>query len=140
MNEMNYHVMSNATLTSLAPHFVDETRHLSAEQVNAHPEIDDVVCHLLEGNELKDALIFIDNVRANRMKIRWSAVNVWSVYYKHMHVCDIRLEKGSWSVSQNSEHIDGRVYYFSDSSECMIWLARELKGTVTEDQKLLKAS
>ena len=137
---MNAHVMSNATLTGLAPRFVDETRYLSAEQVSARPEIDDVVCHLLDGDVLKDALIFIDNVRANRMKIRWSSVNVWSVYYKHMHVCDIRLEKGSWSVSQISEQFDARVYYFSDSSECMIWLARELKDTVTEDQKLLKAS
>ena len=137
---MNAHVMSNATLVSLAPNYVDETRHLSAEQVIARPEIDDVVCHLLEGDALKDALIFIDNIRANRMKIRWSSVNVWSVYHKHTHVCDIRLEKGSWSASQVSDQYNARVYYFSDSSECMIWLAREFRDTATEDQKLLKAS
>ena len=137
---MNDHVTTNAAFMSFAPRFNDKTRYLSTEQVNARPEIDDVVCHLLEGDALKDALIFIDNVRANRMKIRWSSVNVWSVYYKHMHVCDIRLEKDSWSLSQTGENYNARVYYFSDSSECMIWLARELKDTVTEDQKIVKAA
>jgi len=140
MNKMNDHVTTNAAFMSFAPRYSNETRHSSIEQVNARPEIDDVVCHLLEGDALKDALILIDNVRANRMKIRWSSVNVWSVYHKHMHVCDIRLEKGSWSVNLFSEYYNARVYYFSDNSECMIWLARELKDTVTEDQKYLKAS
>ena len=137
---MNDHVMTTAALVSLAPRFYDETRYLSTEQVSARPEIDDVVCHLLEGETLKDALIFIDNVRANKMNIRWTAVNVWSVYLKHTHVCDIRLESGSWSVSQISKHINARKDHTPGSSECMIWLVRDLKDSATEDQKFLKAS
>ena len=137
---MNNYVITTAALVSLAPGLIEETKHTSPEQVSARPNIDDVVCHLLEGNALKDALVFIDNIRANRMKIRWSSVNVWSVHYKHKHVCDIRLEKGSWNVSQISEHINTQEDYFPNSSERMIWLSRELKDSITEDRQLLKVS
>jgi len=95
VNEMNNYVITTAALLSLTPGFTEETKHTGPEQVSARPDIDDVICHLLDGNALKDALVFIDNIRANRMKIRWSSVNVWSVHYKRRHLCDIRLEKGS---------------------------------------------
>ena len=137
---MNDHIITTVALVKFAPRFIEETKHTSPEQVSARPDIDDVICHLLEGNALKDALVFIDNIRANRMKIRWSSVNIWSVHYRHKHVCDIRLEKGSWSVSQISERINTRVDYFPNNSERMIWLSRALKDSITEDQQLLKVS
>ena len=137
---MNDHIITTVALVKFAPRFIEETKHKGPEQVSARPNIDDVICHILEGNALKDALAFIDNIRANRMKIRWSSVNVWSVSYKRRHVCDIRLEKGSWSVSQISENINTREAYFPYNSERMIWLIRAQKDSVSEDQQLLKVS
>jgi len=137
---MNNHIITTAALLNLAPGYTEETKHTSPEQVSARPDIDDVVCHVLEGNALKDALVFIDNIRANRMKIRWSSVNVWSVHYKHKHVCDIRLEKGSWSVSQINEHINTQEDYFPNNSERMILLSRALKDSTARDKQLLKVS
>ena len=137
---MNNHVITTAALLDLAPGYTEETKHTSPEQVSARPDIDDVVCHLLEGNALKDALVFIDNIRANRMKIKWSSVNVWSVHYKHKHVCDIRLEKGSWSVSKISEQINTQGEYFPNNSERMIWMSRALRDSITENQRPLKVS
>ena len=137
---MNNYVITTAALLSLAPGLIEETKYTSPEQVSARPDIDDVVCHLLEGNALKDALVFIDNIRASKMKIRWSSVNVWSVHYKHKHVCDIRLEKGSWSVSQISEQINTYEDYFPYNAERMIWLSRALRDSIKEDKRLLKVS
>jgi len=137
---MNNHVIATAALLDLAPGYTEETKHTSTEQVSARPNIDDVVCHLLDGDALKDALVFIDNLRANKMKIRWSSVNVWSVHYKHKHVCDIRLEKGSWSVSQISEHINTQEDYFLYSAERMILLSHALEDSIARDKQLLKVS
>jgi len=78
---------------------------LAFEQENRKPAIDNVICQYLDGNMLKNALNFIDYVRAAKMKIKWSAVNVWSVNYKGKHVLDIIVKNDSWSVRLVFDHV-----------------------------------
>ena len=79
-----------------------ETGMTAREQLNSRPNIDDVVCHYLDGETLKKALHFIDNLYSNGMKIRWSDVNVWSVHYRRKHICDVAIERGVLKVHQIS--------------------------------------
>ena len=75
----------------------------SHNQLRSRPSIDDVICHNLEGETLKEALFIIDNIRENKMKIKWSAINVWSVEYKRKHVCDLRIENGNLIIGKLSD-------------------------------------
>jgi hypothetical protein len=115
-------------------------RHLRHEQIETRPKIDDAVCHYLEGEALKDALIFIDNIRASKMKIKWATVNVWSVHYRHKHVCDIRLENGSWSVSYDCVNKNSREDYAPYNVEGVMWLVGALNNAVAGRQKAYQAS
>ena len=78
-------------------------------QLQTRPNIDDVVCRSLEGDTLKEALFIIDNIRENKMKIKWSGVNVWSVQYKRKHVCDLRIENGNLNIGKLSDILITRV-------------------------------
>jgi len=84
------------------------------EQLKTRPRIEDVICHSLEGETLKEALFVIDNIRENRMKIKWSSVNVWSVRYKRKHVCDLRIENGILVIGKLSDilitHVKNMTY------------------------------
>jgi len=82
-------------------------------QNDVKPAIDDIVCHYLDGTMLKNALNFVDYIRASKMKIKWSAVNVWSVNYKSKHVLDIVVKEGSWYVRLVFDHI-GRSFGLSE--------------------------
>ena len=79
------------------------------EQLKTRPRIDDVICHNLDGSTLKEALFVIDNIRENKMKIKWSAINVWSVEYKRKHVCDLRIKNGSLIIGKVSDILITRV-------------------------------
>ena len=79
------------------------------EQFRTRPAIDDVICHKLDDETLKEALFIIDNIRENNMKIKWSSINVWSVQYKHKHVCDLRIEKGNLAIGKVSDILVTRV-------------------------------
>jgi len=81
----------------------------SHEQLKTRPDIEDVICHNLEGDTLKEALFIIDNIRENRMKIKWSSVNVWSVQYKRKHVCDLSLKNGNLIIGKISDILVTRV-------------------------------
>ena len=113
----------------------EDARYFYTAQLETRPEIDDVICQLLDGSVLKEALIFIDNVRANRMKIKWTSVNVWSVYYRAKHICDIMLEYGSWSVSHVNEYLNSQDGYVPYSTESKKWLVAKLKDAITGSQK-----
>jgi len=108
-----------------------ETKPLAHEQLKSRPKIDDVICQYLEGESLKEALIVINNVRAGRMKIKWSSVNTWSVHYRRKHVCDIRLENGSWSIRQVCEYINTCKCYMSYDPESMKRLISALRDSIT---------
>ena len=113
----------------------EDARYFYKMQIENRPEIDDVICQLLDGSALKEALIFIDNVRANRMKIKWSSVNVWSVSYRGKHICDIMVECGSWSVSHVNEYLSSQEGYVPYSTESKKWLVATLKNAITGSQK-----
>jgi hypothetical protein len=83
------------------------------DQKESKPKIDNVICHYLDGDPLKDALNFIEYIRASKMKIKWSAVNVWKVTYKRKHVLDIRITDGVLSVRLVYDHLSTRKGYVS---------------------------
>ena len=89
------------------------------EQPERKPKIDDIVCHYLDGEALKDALFIIDNIREHDMKIKWSAINVWSVQYKRKHVCDLRIENDSLHIGQVSGVLAIRVTNMSYDHESL---------------------
>lgn len=76
--------------------------HISGKKI----EIEDALCRRLEDVDMiKNAFVFIDSIRAAKMKIKRSSTNVWSVKYKGKHVLDIIVEHGSWRVRLVFDHI-----------------------------------
>lgn len=73
--------------------------------------VDDVVCHYLDGEMLKNALVFIDYVRASKMKIKQSSANVWSVKCRGKHVLNIMVNQDSWGVRLVYDHVkQGNIF------------------------------
>ena len=105
------------------------------EQLRTRPNIDDVICHSLEGKTLKEALFVIDNIRDNDMKIKWFSPNVWSVQYRRKHVCDLRIENGSLSIGPISEVLVTRVADISYEMEKIEQLINALRNSMTVTQK-----
>jgi len=105
------------------------------EQLAAKPKIDDVICHNLEGNTQKDALFVIDNIRENKMKIKWSSVNTWSVQYKRHHVCDLKINKGELVIGKVSEILAERVKNMPYDPANTNPLMDALIDLITGDQK-----
>jgi len=113
--------------------------HYFENQERSKPNIEDAISYYLDEDALKDAQIFIDKIIANKMKIKWSSVNIWSVFYKRKHACDIRVENGSWNVTLASHHLVPEVYR-PKTSENMKWLVASLKNAITSPRKALQAS
>ncbi|MCL2222109.1 MAG: hypothetical protein FWC20_07670 [Oscillospiraceae bacterium] len=109
-------------------------------QPDIKPEIDEVVCHTLEGDNLKDALNFIDNIRASRMKIEWSSINVWSVYRGFRHVMDIKVANNSWSITLLLDHAKSRRAHFSSETEGVRKLINSLRNSVGSQRETQYAS
>jgi len=105
------------------------------EQLKTRPKIDDVVCHHLDGDSLKEALYIIDNIREHKMKIKWSAVNVWSVWYRSKHVCDIKINNNSLHIGQVSGVLAIRVTNMSYDHESLNRLIEALRDSITGAQK-----
>ncbi|MCL2628714.1 MAG: hypothetical protein FWD44_08495 [Oscillospiraceae bacterium] len=95
-------------------------------QHDTKPSIDSIICHYLDGTTLKNALNFIDYIRASKMKIKWSAVNVWSVRYKGKRVLDIIVKEDSWSVRLVFDHV-GSIFGLTEYDVESI---RSLVGTL----------
>jgi len=114
--------------------------HLSWRQRKVRPNIEDVICHLLDGAALKDALIFVDKIRAGGMKIKWTSVNTWSVTLKRKYVCEIKIEKDSWSVSYTSENANTNVNYIPYSPSRMRCKYEALKAVIAGTQRAYQAS
>jgi len=104
------------------------------EQQDAKPMIDDVICHYLDGNTLKDALSFIDYVRASKMKIKWTAANVWSVRYKGKHVLDIIVSADSWKVRLVYNHVTTNHVFNRNDAENI----RNLLNTLGSSSEVLQ--
>ena len=110
------------------------------EQLLSRPEIDDVVCHYLDGETLKKALQFIDNVYSGGMKIKWSNVNVWSVHYRFKHICDIAIERGVLKVHQISNNTDVQNTQFVYDTESMKRVTSVLRSVLFGNQEVYQAS
>ena len=104
-------------------------------QLEARPAIDDVICHYLDGEALKEALFIIDNIREHKMKIKWSSVNVWSVSYKRKHVCDLRVDNNSLHIGQVSGVLAIRVTNMSYDRESLNRLIEALRDSITGKQE-----
>jgi len=106
------------------------------DQLDTRPKIDDVICHNLDGAMLKDALFIIDNIRDNKMKIKWSSINVWSVQYKRRHVCDLKIANGSLNIGPVNDVLATRVKNMSYTRENINWLIDALRSPVTSTQEV----
>ena len=101
------------------------------EQVDGRPKIiDDVICHYLDGPALKEALFVIDNIREHKMKIKWSAMNVWSVWYKRKHVCDLRIDKDSLHIGPVSDVLAIRITNMSYDHDSLNRLIGSLRDSI----------
>ena len=107
----------------------------NSDQTLRKPMIDDVVCHQLDGEALKDALFIIDNIREHKMKIKWSSVNVWSVKYKRKHVCDLRIGYDSLHIGPVSGVLAIRVTDMSFDHESLSRLIEALRDSITGTQE-----
>jgi len=108
---------------------------LASRQSDSRPKIDDVICHYLEGENQKDAFFVIDNIRENKMKIKWSAANTWTVTYKRKHVCDLKISQGMLIIGPVSEVLAIRVKDMSYSRENMKRLVDALRSGVAVPQE-----
>jgi len=115
--------------------YIQEFMPTTRDQVDKKPKIDDVICHYLDGEALKDALFVIDNIREHQMKIRWSSANVWTVQYKRKHVCDLRIENGSLQIGQVSGVLAIRVTNMAYDRETLNRLIEALRDSITGTQE-----
>ena len=111
--------------------YKEEVIHQSYKQASTKPDINNVVCHKLDGDALKDALFVIDNIRENKMKIKWSAVNTWSVTYRFKHVCDLKITNDSLSIGPVNDVLATRVKRMSQNQESITELIDALRDSMT---------
>ena len=104
-------------------------------QEKSRTSIDSVICHQLDGSALKEALFIIDNIEENRMKIRWSSPNVWSVHYGRKHVCDLSIKDNSLVIGQLSEALITRVKDKSRNKENMMQLIDAMLNAMPREQE-----
>ncbi|MDR2571115.1 MAG: hypothetical protein LBD23_12635 [Oscillospiraceae bacterium] len=104
-------------------------------QLTSRPKIDDVICHGLDGESLKEALFIIDNIRENKMKIKWTAINTWSVQYKRKHVCDLSLDSNNLHIGPVSEVLATRVKNMPHDTESMKSLIEALRDSISGTQE-----
>jgi len=117
-----------------------ETNLSAPAQMRDHPDIVDAICQNLDGDALKDALFIVDNIRENKMKIKWSSVNKWVVKYRNRHVCYLRVEQGSLKIGQISDilvtHVKSMTYDFENTKR----LIEIIRNSMTDPHAVSFAS
>jgi len=113
----------------------DTEIHLAQEQLNTKPGIDNVICHELDGEALKEALFIINNIRQHKMRIKWSAVNVWSVHSRFRHVCDLSIKNDSLLIGPVNDVLATRVKDMPFTQENINWLIDTLRNPVKDAQE-----
>jgi len=96
------------------------------------PEIDSIICRNLEGDALKEALFIVDNIRENKMKIKWSAVNVWEVKFRGRHVCNLTVVHGALRIGHVSNILATRVRKMSNDFEYTRRLVDAITNSMSE--------
>ena len=136
MNEL----VTPAVFTGMMQTENEDRNYDPRRQTYTKPEIDEVVCHTLEGDTLKDALNFIDNIRASKMKIEWSSINVWSVHRGFKHIMDIRVASNTWNITLLLDHAESGEAYISGEMERVRKLITALKNSVSSQREAQYAS
>jgi len=103
------------------------------EQRKYRPQIDEIICQDLEGYALKEALFIVDNIRENKMKIKWSAVNVWKVKFRGRHVCDLTVVHGALRIGHVSDILAKRVKYMSNDFEYTRRLVDAISNSMVQE-------
>ena len=111
------------------------TNSTAHDQIMTRPGIDDVICHCLDGNTLKEALYIIDNIREHKMKIKWSSINVWSVRYKRKHVCKISIKNDALHIGKVNSILAIRVTDMSFDKESLKRLIMSLRDSIAYPQE-----
>jgi len=137
---MDISIMASMLNRSSFDKYREEAIHQSYKQANTRPDINDVVCHTLDGNALKDALFVIDNILENKMKIKWSSVNTWAVRYRFRHVCYLKIEKDSLSIGPVNDVLATRVKRMSHNQENIVHLIETLRDSMTGAKEALVLS
>jgi len=104
------------------------------EQMTTKPEIDDVICHYLDGGTLKEALYIIDNIREHKMRIKWSSINLWTVRYRRKHVCDLSIKNDALHIGKVNGILEIRVTDMLYSPESLRRLIISLKNSKANRQ------
>ena len=117
-----------------------EGRHLSWKQRRYRPRFEDVVSFLLDEDAAKSALIFVERLRADGMKVNWTAVNTWKVTYKREHVCNINIENGTWTVNYANRAMSPQQGYVPYCESSIKRLCDTMKSIVTGTHKAYQAS
>ena len=109
-------------------------------QMDSRPKIDDVVCHHIDGEKLKEALFVIENIRQNEMKIKWFAPNVWTVRYKGRFVCDLRINQSTLIIGEISGVLAKRVRRARQTPEHIERFINALRESITAPQSAYAVS
>jgi len=134
VKEMNTYE-TTALLNGMMLTHTEDAKPTPNEQKSTRPAIDNVICHYLDGEALKDAFFIIDNIREHEMKIKWSSVNKWAVKYRRRHVCYLSIENGSLVIGRVSDILAKRVKYMAYDLENMKRLVDVFRNSMTEAQE-----
>jgi len=102
---------------------------LYKKQQAAKPKIEDIANEVINGDNLKNLLDFIEFLKNNKMSPRWASVNSWKVMHKNKSVCYVNLNDrdGSWMI-RHSQFT--REKWFIDYEKYIT--DAELKGFILE--------
>ena len=128
---MNMNITASMVHGSPIDNHKEEMIHQSYNQSTTKPGINDVICHKLDGDALKDALFIIDNILENKMKIKWSAVNTWAVKYKHKYVCDLKIKNDNLVIGPVNDVFATRVKQMSHNQESIVHFIETLRDSIT---------
>ena len=138
-----YHITPDSSHISFANKKlaeIERNEDILAGRPVVYTDIDTVMCNDLKGRTMKEALNFIDDIRSNKMKIKWLSDNVWSVQYKRKHIFDIKIEDGTWSVARICEKMNSQESFIRYCSENMKWLVGNVKNAIKGPQRSYQAS
>jgi len=131
MYKMNTYETTIALQMMPAKTFQEEILLVSDDRSKTRLEIEAAVCNKLDGSALKDALFIIDNIRENRMKIKWASGNTWSVRFNRKHVCELKIENGSLKIGPVSDVLVTRTKSMSHNQETIEQLIDALRDSIT---------
>lgn len=64
---------------------------LYKKQKELKPKAEDVAAKLIDGNNLKNLMNFLEFLKDNKLTPRWQSSNSWKVTYKNKSVCYVNL-------------------------------------------------